>query len=164
MPNADTLAAVGLEPDRWKAACQLIQGWCERGDIPAAGLIVGRGGETTGAELFGRQSVAENSPPIRKDAIFLIASITKPIVTTGIMLLVERGLLTVDDRVEAYIPEFGKNGKHAMTIRHLLTHPSGLPDMLDNNIELRQAGAPLSEFMAGAVASSPIFQPGQPVQ
>ena len=164
MLHVDSPTAVGLHPGRWQTACRLIQGWCDRGEVNAAGLFVGRGGKCTGTHLFGRQSVSPNSPAIRPDAIFLIASITKPIVTTGILILAERGLLTLDDRVENFVPEFGKNGKHAVTIRHLMTHTSGLPDMLDNNNELRQAGAPLSEFVKGTCAVSLAFQPGRGVQ
>jgi CubicO group peptidase (beta-lactamase class C family) len=160
----DSPRAAGLDPARWQAALELIQGWCDRGEIPAAGLSVTRGGKTTGTRLFGRQKPGDGSPLIRRDAIFLIASITKPIVATGVLLLVERGLVALDDRVEQYVPEFGRNGKHAVTLRNLLTHTSGLPDMLPNNIELREANAPLSEFVAATCAGGLDFVPGRAVQ
>ena len=123
-----------------------------------------RGGKTAGVHLFGRQKPGDGAPPLRPDAIFLIASITKPIVATGVLLLVERGLVALDDRVEQYVPEFGRNGKHAVTLRNLLTHTSGLPDMLPNNTELRAASAPLSEFVAGTCAIGLDFLPGRAVQ
>lgn len=164
MSTQEIPSAVGLDPERWHAACRLLQGWCDRGDIPAAGIIFGRNGKTTGAQILGRQTTAADSPPIRQDAIFLIASITKPIVASGILLLAERGQLVLDDRVETYVPEFGQNGKHGVTIRHLLTHTSGLPDMLDNNLELRKAGAPLKEFVAGTCLIPLAFPPGRGVQ
>lgn len=160
----DTPRAVGLDPDHWEATLRLIQSWCDAGKLPAAGLTVARGGHTTGVHLLGRQTLAANSPPIRPDAIFLIASITKPIVAMGVVLLAERGALALDDRVEEYVPEFGREGKHAVTIRHLLTHTSGLPDMLHNNNELRAAGAPLSKFVAGACGCRLDFLPGRGVQ
>lgn len=156
--------AVGLHPARWKSALDLIQGWCDRGDVPSAGLIVGRHGKTTGTRCFGRQTLAKNSPPVRQDAIFLIASITKPIVAAGALILAERGLLALDDRVEQYVPAFGREGKHAITIRNLLTHTSGLPDMLPNNRELRAANAPLSAFVEGTCLSPVDFPPGRGVQ
>lgn len=156
--------AVGLNPARWDAVLKLLSGWCAAGFIPSAGLLVGGAGKTTGTHVFGRQCVGSQSAPIREDAIFLIASITKPIVGTGMLMLAERGLLALDDRVEQYLPEFGKLGKHAVTLRHLLTHTSGLPDMLPQNVELRQENAPLAKFVAGTCEIGVDFQPGRGVQ
>lgn len=164
MHPADTPQAVELDPVRWQGALNLLQGWCDAGDLPATAVSVTRHGKTTGVHLFGRQKLAADSPPVRDDAIFLIASITKPIVATGVLLLVERGLLALDDRVEHYVPAFGGHGKHAITLRHLLTHTSGLPDMLSNNIELRAAQAPLSEFVEGTCACRLDFPPGRGMQ
>lgn len=155
---------LGLEPRRWESALALIESWCARGELPAAGIVVVRNGKATEPRLFGRQTLAPDSRPLAEDAIFLIASITKPIVATGIMLLVERGLIALGDRVEEYVPEFGREGKHAVTLRHLLTHSSGLPDMLPNNAELRAAHAPLSEFVAGTCGCRLDFPPGRGVQ
>jgi CubicO group peptidase (beta-lactamase class C family) len=98
------------------------------------------------------------------DSIFLIASITKPIVAMGAMLLIERGQLTLNDRVADYLPEYGKQGKYGTTIRNLLTHTSGLPDMLPNNAELRQSHASLPEFVKQTCAIAPDFPPGRSVQ
>src|SRR5258708_35439618 len=164
MLAVETPAAVGLDPSRWNGALALFKSWCEAREIPACAVSVARGGKTTGVHLFGRQTLAADSPPVRDDAIFLIASITKPIVATGALLLAERGLVALDDRVEEYVPGFGREAKHAVTIRHLLTHTSGLPDMLPNNFELRAAHALLSEFVAGACASKLDFLPGRSVQ
>ena len=155
----------GLDPERWNTALDLVRQWAERDDrVPAAAVMVGRRGMTPGPRLFGRQRVDANSPRLRDDAIFLIASITKPIVAMGAMLLVERGLLTLNDRVSDFLPEFGRKGKHATTIRHLLTHTSGLPDMLPNNVDLRQANAPLAKFVTETCAITPDFPPGRSVQ
>ncbi len=160
----DTPRGVGLDPVRWDRALHLIQSWCDARQLPAAGICLIRGGKTTGVHLFGSQTLADDSAPIRHDAIFLVASITKPIVATGALLLAERGLLALDDRVEDYIPAFRREGKHAVTIRNLLTHTSGLPDMLPTNNDLRAAHAPLSEFVAGACACPLDFPPGRGVQ
>lgn len=155
----------GLDPIRWNAALELVRGWSERDDrVPAAAVMVARNGRTPGPQFFGRQRVTADSPKLRDDAIFLIASITKPIVCMGAMLLIERGQLTLNDRVTEFIPEFGAKGKYGTTIRHLLTHTSGLPDMLPNNVELRQAHAPLSEFVKGTCGVTPDFPPGRSVQ
>ena len=127
MLQVDTPESVGLDASRWQSALALVRDWCDRDLIPAAALLVARSGKTTGPHLFGRQSLLLDSPPVREDAIFLIASITKPVVATGILRLVEAGQLSLGDRVTDFIREFGKNGKNGVTIRHLLTHMMVLP-------------------------------------
>jgi CubicO group peptidase (beta-lactamase class C family) len=160
----DDVGRLGLNPDRWRNVLRLIESWCTADDLPAAGVIVGRQGKTTGAHTFGRQHAGAGAPKIREDAIFLIASITKPIVGSGVLLLAERGQLSLDDRVERFVPGFGRQGKHAVTIRNLLTHTSGLPDMLPQNTELRAANSPLSAFVEGTCQIGLDFPPGRGVQ
>jgi CubicO group peptidase (beta-lactamase class C family) len=72
--------------------------------------------------------------PMRTDAIFWIASMSKPVLATLLLMLQDEGLLSVDDPVEKYLPEFKelktKDGKPAqVTIRHLLTHTSGMGEI-----------------------------------
>jgi CubicO group peptidase (beta-lactamase class C family) len=157
-------AEAGLDHSRWHAALALVRSWCEAGHVPAAGVLVARRGVTTGPQLFGRRAPSPTAAPLRDDAIFLVASITKPIVATGVLLLAERGLIALDDRVEEFVPAFGRERKHAVTVRHLLTHTSGLPDMLPDNRELRESNVPLSAFVAGACRSTLDFVPGRAVQ
>ena len=93
--------------------------------------------------------------------MFLMASITKPIVYTAAMMLVERGLLNLSDPVIRYVPEFKANGKEKTLVNHLFTHTSGLPDMLDNNAELRKKHAPIQTFLdAASNETVPLFKPG----
>lgn len=153
-----------LDPDRWQRALNLVQGWCDSGELPSAGLIAGRGEAVTQAHLFGKQTLADDSPPICKDPLFLVASITKPVVATAILMLVERGLIVLGDRVEEYVPEFRGKKKRGITLRHLLTHTSGLPDMLPNNRELREANSPFSQFIAEICDVTPDFPPGRGLQ
>ena len=164
MLNPHTPVAVGLDPDRWKRVLGLVEDWCTRDYLPAAGLVVGRRGRTTGVHLFGRQGIAADSPRIRDDAIFLIASITKPVVAMAALQLIERGLMALEDRVADFLPQFGREGKYGVTIRNLLTHTSGLPDMLPDNEDLRRRNAPLADFVAGACAIKLDFAPGRGVQ
>ena len=153
-----------LDLSRFSQASRLLQQWCDAGEIPAAALVVGHRGCVSQTLPFGRPSERPDAPRMGDDAIFLIASITKPIVALGALQLVERGELSLDDRVERFIPEFGRHGKHATTVRHLLTHTSGLPDMLPNNVDLRNDNAPLSAFVEGACHHRPDFPPGRGVQ
>lgn len=157
-------AEAGIDSNRWRAVPALFDAWCGTDRLPAAGILVGRHGKTTGPRFFGRRGPGKEAPPIGEEAIFLVASITKPIVGAAVLILAERGLLALDDRVETYVPAFGRTGKHAVTLRHLLTHTSGLPDMLPNNTELRAANAPLSAFVSGACECPLDFLPGTRVQ
>src|SRR5438552_6320924 len=74
------------------------------------------------------------SEPMRTDSIFWIASMSKPVLGTLLLMLQDEGLLSVDDPVEKYLPEFKglktADGKPArVTIRHLLTHTSGMGEI-----------------------------------
>jgi CubicO group peptidase (beta-lactamase class C family) len=112
-------------------------------------------------KVFGRQGPERDSPPIRRDAIFLLASITKPVVYLGALMLVERGLLNLSDPVTRYLPDFAAHHKEGTLVQHLFTHTSGLPDMLPDDKELRAAHAPLSRFIAGAIRDTvPLFPAG----
>ncbi len=153
-----------LDPVRWQCALDLVRGWCDSGLLPSAGLIAGRGDAVTDVHLFGKQTLAPDSPSIRDDALFLVASITKPVVATAILMLVERGLIVLGDRVEDYVPEFRGKKKRGITVRHLLTHTSGLPDMLPNNRELRQAHSSFAKFIAEICDVTPDFPPGRGLQ
>ena len=117
-------ASVGFDPARWERVGELADELCGSGQVGAIGIFVSRGDRTTGTRLFGRQRLGDDANgTIRDDAVFLIASITKPIVAMSALLLVEAGQVRLDDRVSRYLPEFGNNGKNGIRIRHLLTQP-----------------------------------------
>jgi beta-lactamase class C len=94
------------------------------------------------------------------DTVFLMASLTKPMTVSAVMLLVDRNELRLSDRVQHFIPEFRGDGKDRVLVKHLLTHTSGLPDMLPENTALRKRHAPLSDFVAGTCATPLLFAPG----
>lgn len=152
---------IGLNLNYWTAAADRLNDWCLTRKIPAASMIAGRSDRLTAPLFFGHQTPYENSPPLRDDSIFLIASITKPVVAMGIMKLVERGELLLSDRVSQIIPEFGKIKNYSVTVRHLLTHTSGLPDMLPNNIELRRNHTPFEGFISEICKTKLLYDPGK---
>jgi CubicO group peptidase (beta-lactamase class C family) len=76
------------------------------------------------------------------------------------MMLVERGELALEDRVSAYVPAFAARGKSEVQIRHLMTHTSGLPDMLPDNEKLRRAHKPMAAFVEGTCKEGLMFPPG----
>ena len=72
------------------------------------------------------------------DTPFLIASITKPMTAVGMMVLADRGELSLGDPVHKFIPEFQDGDRKSISIQNLLTHTSGLPDQLPENVEASQ--------------------------
>jgi CubicO group peptidase (beta-lactamase class C family) len=98
-----------------------------RGSFPGASIAVGRYGHVVLEEGLGRTGYGEGEvDPDR--TVYDLASLSKVVgTTTAVMLLVEDGKMSLDDPVQAYLPEFMGNGKERVTIRHLLTHTSGLP-------------------------------------
>jgi CubicO group peptidase (beta-lactamase class C family) len=162
LPHASP-SDLGLDERRLQAAYDRLDEWTTGANppIPGGAILVGRKGKTLEPRLFGRQGPEPDSPAIRRDAIFLLASITKPVVYMGALMLVERGLLNLSDRVTRYIPDFAAHHKESTLVSHLFTHTSGLPDMLPRDKELRAEKAPLSKFIDGAIRDTmPQFAPG----
>jgi CubicO group peptidase (beta-lactamase class C family) len=156
-------ADVGIAPDRYDHLLHLLAGWTASGQLPAAALCVGRRGKALPARLQGRQRL-NGEAPLRDDALFLVASITKPVVVAGAMMLVEEGCIGLDDRVAEHVPEFGRHGKDGVTLRNLMTHTSGLPDMLPNNAALRASHCPMSRFVSETCQQPLLFPPGTRVR
>jgi CubicO group peptidase (beta-lactamase class C family) len=152
-----------LDPARWQAALDLAARWAGEGKVPAITLATGTRERLYGPVSFGSLTVDEQQP-LPAVPIYLVASITKPIVALAALKLVEQGRITLGDRITDYIPSFGKNGKNGVEIRHLLTHTSGLPDMVPNNVALRQANAPLAKFLEEICTLPLAFPPGRAVQ
>jgi CubicO group peptidase (beta-lactamase class C family) len=138
---------------RFEEASRVIRAQTDSGDVAAAVLHVRRAGQEM-SRAFGAARV---------DMPFLIASPTKPMTASAVLWLRDRRELTLSDPVEKYLPDFHGGERGAVTIRHLLTHTSGLPDMLPENTELRRQHAPLSEFVARTCRTPLLFRPGQKV-
>jgi beta-lactamase class C len=94
------------------------------------------------------------------DAVFLLASLTKPMTAAALMRLVECGKLSLDTAVHEIIPEFTGADRASVTLRDLLTHTSGLPDQLPENLTLRRRFAPLEDFVAATCRTPLLFSPG----
>ena len=104
----------------------------------------------------------DKKEPMRPDAIFWIASMTKPITATAIMMLQDEGKLSVEDPAGKYIPELGglktKDGKPAnVTLRHMLTHTGGMGEA--TSAQMRAAKS-LADLIPVYAAQPVKFQPG----
>src|SRR5262245_26988074 len=147
---------VGFSSERLQRINDLVQRHITAGDFSGAVTLVARNGRIARLEAQGLMDI-ESRKPMQKDAIFQIMSMTKPVVGTSIMMMVEEGKVRLTDPVSKFIPEFkdlkvavampsgpgappaaGGRGAAAdaryytvpaereITIRDLLTHPSGL--------------------------------------
>ncbi len=152
--------AVGMSGEGLARAAGILESAVAAGSVSAASIVVARSGMIVLSRGFGRQSPGADSPPVAPDSVFLVASITKPVTACALLLLVERGLVSLDDPVSRYLPEFRGDERPKVRVRHLLSHTSGLPDMLPENLDLRRAHAPLSAFVEGAMRTPLLYSPG----
>lgn len=99
--------------------------------MPGAVVAVGNAGGTVWQDARGHRATEPQPEPMTADTIFDVASLTKVIATTtAVMMLVEDGRLRLNDRVATYVPGFERHDKRDITVRHLMTHTSGLrPDV-----------------------------------
>jgi len=96
--------------------------------VPGAVVVVGRRERVLFRRAYGFREVEPEHAAMKVDTVFDLASLTKPIATaTSVMILVEKGAVSLDDPLAKYVPECDKEGKSAITLRHLLLHVAGLP-------------------------------------
>jgi CubicO group peptidase (beta-lactamase class C family) len=156
--------SVGICPARLEAVYRLIEEAVAAGEVPGAALCLARRGVIVAHRGFGRRAPRPDAPPTRRETVFLVASVTKPVTCAAVMRLVERGLVRLDDPVTRFVPEFGAAGKETVCVRHLLTHTSGLPDMLPDDRALRRAHTPLAGFIRGICETPLLFPTGTDVR
>ena len=178
---------VGLSSERLQRLTTRMQEGAAKGEYPGAVLIIGRHGKIAYTQTFGLLN-PETGAAMREDAIFRIASMTKPFTSLAIMMLSEEGKLSIVDRADKYVPELkdmkvaavsaGADGKSVMalepqqrpmTLQDLLRHTSGLPsgDAGANPVKRMYFDARIgnrSDTSAGYIAKLAkmplLFQPG----
>jgi CubicO group peptidase (beta-lactamase class C family)/predicted AlkP superfamily pyrophosphatase or phosphodiesterase len=121
-------------------------------EIPGAVTLVATREGVTHLQAIGQAGHSPASKPLRNDSIFWIASMTKPITGTAIMMLQEEGKLSVDDPVSKFIPGFG-----SLTLKHLMTHTSGLPEATN---EEAKGARTLAELIPFHLNKPVRFEPG----
>jgi uncharacterized protein YbbC (DUF1343 family)/CubicO group peptidase (beta-lactamase class C family) len=125
--------SVGMSAERLAKIDEAVLASIERKETPGAVVLVGRRGHVVYRKAFGDRALEPRREPMTVDTIFDLASLTKIVATaTSIMILVERGKVSLADPVALYIPEFAKNGKERVTLEQIMTHRAGLPP--DNEI------------------------------
>ncbi len=134
----------------------------ERG-IPGASIGVVKDGELVYAKGFGVSELG-GEEPVTPESLFCLASIGKTVVATALMQLVEQGKIDLDDAVVDYLPyfELADDGYETITIRQLLTHTSGLPDVEDFGYENPAYDVEaLDRYVRSLIDTSLIGAPGE---
>lgn len=175
-------AEVGLCPDRLQRLLAVLQADIDRGRLPGAVALVARRGKVALFESLGRQDPAAGSPMTR-DSIFRIYSMTKPVVSVAVMMLLEQGKLLLSDPVARHLPEFAnqkvaveRNGQVALadvhrpaTVQDLLRHTAGLTYEFLGNADVQRQYAKLqmgsrersnAEFSSVLAGLPLMYQPG----
>ena len=178
--------SLGFAPDRLARIDRFLQEkYVGPGRLPCAQLLLARRGETVHQTVLGQQD-PERGVPLAEDTVFRIYSMTKPVTSVALMMLVEEGLIALDDPVARHIPEWADLGVFSagagpfattptarpMQVVDLLRHTSGLTYGFQNrtnvdaayrklNIEHQFEGFDL-EGMIQALAKLPLeFSPGE---
>ena len=117
--------------DRLQSIEPLVQQAIGEKKLPGAVVLVGRRDRNLYEKAIGHRALVPASEAMTADTIFDLASLTKVVATTtSVMILLEEGKIRLTDRVSTFIPGFERYGKQEITIRHLMTHVSGLrPDV-----------------------------------
>ncbi|MBN1345671.1 MAG: beta-lactamase family protein, partial [Phycisphaerae bacterium] len=121
---------VGMSPEKLAQVDKALAQWVQDKRLPGGIVLAARGGKIVLAKAHGYADV-EAQRPMTVDTPMMVASMTKPITATAVMMLAERGKLSIDDPVGKYLPAFKDQkiktgGAGNMTVRQLLCHTSGM--------------------------------------
>jgi serine-type D-Ala-D-Ala carboxypeptidase len=118
----------GISSERIKRVTDLCASWVADGSTPALIVLAARHGIIFLHDAWGQLGPEFDSSPVMRDSIFGVASVSKPVTASAVMMLVETGKIGIHQPVQKYIPDFKGPGCEKITVRHLLTHTSGLPN------------------------------------
>lgn len=146
----------GIDLDRLALIDPLVDAAIKEHQLPGAVVLVGRRDAIVYQKAFGDRALEPSIEPMTLDTIFDLASLTKVVATTtSAMILIQDGRIRLNDRVASYIPGFERYGKGAITIRHLMTHLSGLRPDLDMTEEFSDADTAIARAIEEVPASAP---------
>lgn len=112
--------------------------------FPGIEVLAAIGDEVLLHETWGRIEIGPEAQELARGTLWDLASLTKPVATAmALMVMLEKGLVSLEDKVVEFIPEFDAPEKQGIALRHLLTHTSGLPPLID----LFSEGIPRAEAL-----------------
>ncbi len=131
-----------------------------KGSFPGAVVCIGRANKVHYLKAFGSEVIEPFKEAAETNTLFDIASVTKPVATaTSIMILLDDGKVSLDDKVGTYLPAFACNGKEDVQIKHLLSHTSGLPAYTNANTLKKQFGSPCPDKVIEKICSLKAVNP-----
>jgi len=155
----NTPKSVGMSSARLASIDRIVTRGINAGGYPGASVVIGRKGYAVFQKGFGKLGWTTSSPRVTADrSIYDLASLTKVVgTTTAAMLLYDAGRLDLEASVSTYLPAFSGGWKDSVTVRHLLTHRSGLPAGRD----LWRIARTPDEARAAVLATNLECRPGQ---
>lgn len=156
-PRSPQASELSFRPDKLAEMDRLIAQNISSNRLPGGVLWLERDGQSY-HRAYGNRAVLPATEPMTEDTIFDAASLTKVVATTpAIMLLIEQGKLNLDAPLSNYISDFAREGKTNITVRHLMTHTSGLRP----GIPARPEWNGYTAGIARACAEKPVAPPGK---
>jgi uncharacterized protein YbbC (DUF1343 family)/CubicO group peptidase (beta-lactamase class C family) len=153
-----SLTAQEVDAGRLARVDQLVEAAMKEGRLSGAVVLAGLGDRIVYRKAFGARALEPAREAMTLDTVFDAASLTKVVATTtSVMQLLEQGRLRLSDRVSTFVPGFERYGKRDITIRHLLTHTSGLRPDVDLTFDWRGADRAIEL----AVEEVPIARPDE---
>jgi CubicO group peptidase (beta-lactamase class C family) len=151
--------ATGLPSSFSGAIDSLVTAAMQNQRVPGVALAVSRGGEMVHTQGFGYRSIPYRVAP-DENTIFSIASISKQFTAAAVMRFVEKGRLSLDERVSRFFPALRYGS--IIDIRHLLQHTSGIPGYTEvpNFDKLAHTPTTPDDIIATIIDRQPAFQPG----
>jgi CubicO group peptidase (beta-lactamase class C family) len=125
---ASSPESLGLDPDRLDALFARARREVDEGRLPSCQLAVARHGRLAAMRTFGEVTHEGRPAQANDETLYVVFSCTKAIISASGWLLIQDGKLGVDERVADIVPEFGTNGKHAVTVEQLFLHTAGFPN------------------------------------
>ncbi len=143
---------------RWESVIELAESFVARGSFSSLSFQAFSSTDSPAIHLG--QTDKEEGCEVDDSTLYLVASLTKPVVATAVLIAVQDGLFSLNERIHHYLPGWNKGEKRSITIRNLLSHTSGLPDQLPDNLEMRNKHATLDQFYQGILDVSLDYTPG----
>lgn len=132
MPQAQFFAnsprEVGLDPAKVQALLDRADREVKEALLPSTQVAIARNGKIAAMRTVGRAVQGGSEKPATNDTLYVIFSCTKAIISSACWILIGEGKLDVKERVAEIIPEFGTNGKEAMTVEQVMLHIGGFPN------------------------------------
>jgi CubicO group peptidase (beta-lactamase class C family) len=170
LPVASNLDSHGVTKDQLESLSNLMSEALDREQIAGCSLLVARRGEVVFRKAMGYADI-ESKRPFTTNALLPIASVSKPVLASVLMVLIEQGKLNLDDPIGEHLPEFkavkvqgSQSQAKPITVRQLLSHTAGFwgnkgitPEQRDL---IRNFGRPLAEAVKGIAKYDLLYEPG----